>query len=321
MAPRKVLLRVVQMLLSRYKRPLKGAMTQRTLSLAAVRRLAHDAQQKLTKSGYDSAIESLDDFLVRALKLSAQAAEFSRRKVISHEHVSYAVVSMGLALPPELRGALAEDYKQLKRCNIRAPAEQRKQTALYAEIPEAAFSRFLKASAARARITFRIKATARRFLQLVAEQRVLAHFLRSQESPETINDASTARALGAVLGCSTRDGDALTLFLTRLLNRAPLLMRMSRTQTISGRLVRAAAEDLPWPPIADYPNETAADLSPTVAPMNEKLLRVCHRILRGRVPDKRVTSAAVTELACFFQRYAASSISLVQSSREARTAL
>ena len=268
-------------------------MTQRALSLAAIRRIAHDARRRLTKSGYDSALEDLEEFLSRTLRLSAQAAEFSRRKVISQEHVAYAVESLGLALPRELRGTLAEDFKQFKRCNIRAPADQRKQNALYAEIPEAAFSRFLRAVAARAHIAARVKATARRFLQLVAEQRVLAHFSQSPQLPESATDAATARALAEVLGCSAIDADARALFLTQLFNRVPLLLCLSRSQTLSDRLVRAAAADLSCP-------------TSLVAPANETLLvRVCLRILRGRAPHQRVTKAAATELAALLRRCSA----------------
>ena len=145
----------------------------------------------------------------------------------------------------------------------------------------------------RAHIAARVKATARRFLQLVAEQRVLAHFSQSPQLPESATDAATARALAEVLGCSAIDADARALFLTQLFNRVPLLLCLSRTQTLSDRLVRAAAADLSCP-------------ASLVAPANETLLlRVCLRILRGRAPHQRVTKAAATELAALLRRCSA----------------
>jgi histone H3/H4 len=258
-----------------------------------VRRLAHDAQQRLTKSTYDAAIDELDVFLARVLALSLQAASFSRRKVICREHIVFATASMGMALPQELRDATIEDLGQLQRCNIRAPAEQRKQSALYAELPEASFTRFLRTAAGRVNINLRIKAPARRFLQLIAEQHVLLHFAKASKLCEVSRtDASTASALSSVMSCSQQEAQALVDLLLRLLNKIPPLLHMSKTQTVSTRLLRAAADGIECTDATKLRAEQVL-----LRPIEKKMLHVCCRILRGRVPDKRVSSAAAAELA------------------------
>jgi histone H3/H4 len=274
-------------------------MTESSISRASIRRLAHDAQQRLTKQSYEAVLLDLEEFLHNVINISLKAALFSRRKAISHEHVVYATHALQMTLPPELVNMSAEDLTKITRCNIRAPPVQRKRNPLHAEVSEASFARVVKRVAGKCRQRLRLSAQARRFLHLVAEQRMLDFFAshKSATVASGLSDRSTADTLQRVMStqtgpCSEEDAQALVDFLMHLTNQVPALLKISQTRTVDARLVRAAAGSVV--PVFSVTCATEACADP-------QLVRVAERILRGRAADKRVTIAAARELACLLQ--------------------
>jgi len=263
---------------------------EHSISRASIRRLAHDVQQRLTKQSFDGAMEELDRFLQAMLTVSMRAASFARRKAISREHVAYAAEALRVPLPAELRAATAEDLNKLQRCNIRAPAQHRKRNAMHAEVSEASFTRVLKKAANSNKPRPRLSGQARRLLHLIAEQRLLAYFSPASaagpDDPWPGQDLSTADTLCRVMSCPPAEGAALAAFLLQVMNQVPALLQISQTRTVDARLVRAAAGSV-LPPSSDF----------VVSCVDESLVRICDRILRGRAADKRITAAAARELA------------------------
>jgi histone H3/H4 len=249
------------------------------ISRAALRRLAHDAQQRLTQQSYDLALRQLDVFLADVLAVSLRAARFARRRAISKEHVAYAASALQLPLPRELRDASPHDLRQLQRCNIRAPAAQRKRNALHAEISEAAFGRVIRKAAASCQQRLRISATARRFLQLIAEQHIMAVLAPAKPAERALEDMATAHSLAAATLRPLAEARGLAACLTDITNQIEPLLRLSGRRTVDARLMRAACGA----------HAADGDCSP-------QLRLLCTRILRGRVFNMRVNADAGAEL-------------------------
>lgn len=272
-------------------------MAEPSISRASIRRLAHDAQQRLTKQTYEAALTELDNFLHYIISISLRAALFSRKKAISHEHVAYAARAMQLPLPQELLHISPGDLTKITRCNIRAPPLQRKRNPLHAEVSEASFARVVKRVASKCRKRLRLSAQARRYLHLIAEQRIL-DFFASQNKPAAavaLSDLSTVDTLRRIMNangeaCTDADAQALAEFLTSVTNQVPALLQISQTRTVDARLVRAAAGS-----VMPLPMEMSCKCT------DPQLARVTERILRGRAADKRVTIAAARELAGLLQ--------------------
>ena len=264
-----------------------------SLSRASVRRLAHDVQQRLTKHSHEGALEELKRFLRKMLTISLRVATFSRRKAIAREHVLFAAEALMPNLPAELLGATSDDLSKIQRCNIRAPAAQRKRNAFHAEVSEAAFARVVKKEALGCREGLRLSAQARRLLHLIAEQHLMAFFSSNIVGTETCEqkpllDLSTSDTLQRCLGCSDTEVKSLCYYLTSVTNQIPPLLRSSCTRTVDGCLMRAAACISP-----------RGESSPRA---DSKLVKICDRVLRGRAADRRVTNSAAQELARALQR-------------------
>jgi histone H3/H4 len=266
------------------------------ISRAAIRRLAHDAQQKFSRDSYDGAVDELRHFLGSVLRVSQHAAVFSRRKVVAREHVLYALDSLSVPVPGEVRALDAEGLSKLQRCNPKAPAQQRKRSVLHVELSEAAFARLAKCVARKDEsLPSRLSFQARRILQLVAEQHLMRFFAEKGDvcSDALARDALTAEALQVACECPAEVATALTACLGRLLDRIPALLSISRTKTIDGKLLHAALASTCG--ACDAPPENNAMDSTDVK--TQKLARLCDRILRGRAADKRITASASVFLA------------------------
>lgn len=265
------------------------------ISRAAIRRLAHDAQQRFSRDSYEGALDELHHFLSSVLRISQRATVFSRRKAVAREHVLYALDSLNVPVPDEVRALDAEGLSKLQRCNPKAPAQQRKRSVLHVELSEVAFARLAKRVAKNNELPSRLSSQARRVLQLVAEQHMMSFFAEKGDicSDALARDGLTAETLQVACECSTEVAAALTVFLNRILDRIPALLAISRTKTIDGRLLHAAFasmstafEPTPKKHSLDCENEKT-----------QKLARLCDRILRGRAADKRITTSASVFLA------------------------
>jgi histone H3/H4 len=258
-----------------------------TISRAAVRRLAHDARQKLTKQAYDEVLAKLSIFLRELIGASLRASEYARRKSITWDHVLFGVQALGLRLPAELRDVEASAMNKLLKCNLRAPADCRKQSALHAEVSEASFFRLSKQAANKCRENLRISSQARRFIQLISESRIVTWFQATEDTTtDQASDISTAQALAVSVPCSAPIAKHLVSVLLQISNQVPKLLSIRDTNTLDGRLVLAAGGGLVGPGI-----------TLTSVCSNTRLIKTCDRILRGRAADKRVTHSAAAMLA------------------------
>ncbi len=276
-----------------------------SLSRAAVRRLAHDAEQRFTKLSHEGALAEFQSFLERILSVCFQVARYTRRKAITTEHVYFAASALRVQLPPDLVAVQAEHLTKLQRSNIRAPAKQRKKNALHAELSEASFARAVKKIAIDGPRPLRLAASARRLLQLIAEQRLMAYFVDSHAEAQAIPpscDLSTAALVGRSLRCTPEVGAEVAARLQAVLNQAPALLDLSNCNTVDERLIRAATQSA---------GMTTPDTSSLeMCKAEPQFLRVCDRILRGRLADKRVTSnaaRALAQLLTFFAHQAGAS--------------
>ena len=264
------------------------------ISRAAVRRLAHDAQQKFSKDSYEGALEELERFLSNVMRVSQRAAIFSRRKAVAREHVLYALDSLNIPVPEEIKALNSEGLCKLQRCNPKAPAQQRKRCALHVEVSEAAFGRLTKSIAKANGIANRVSSQARRVLQLVAEQHIMGYFSDKKSTSNDVvsRDVLTSEALQAACDCHTDVAAALTSFLNGVLDRIPPLLAISQTKTIDARLLHAVVTSM-----CANQGPAAETASSDAEKANPRLLRLCDRILRGRAADKRITNSASSYLA------------------------
>ena len=77
------------------------------ISRAAVRRLAHDAQQKFSRDSYEGALDELERFLSNVMRVSQRAAVFSRRKAVAREHVTAARPGDGVVVDVRCGGSVS----------------------------------------------------------------------------------------------------------------------------------------------------------------------------------------------------------------------
>lgn len=247
------------------------------LSRACVRRLSHDAGQRLAKGAYNDALIELSRFVEAMAQAAARAAVFTRHRAIKCSHVRYAARTLMVLLPEELSHG---EPHRLQRANIRAPASQRKKNPLHAEVAEAAFIRVLKQTL---QPRPRMSASARRLLQLICEQHLLQFFAPSQATSPAVQDESTVSVLQRSLAVDAQLAERLAHFLTVTINHVPALLSISKTQTVDARVIDAAVSTQLLCPATQVPCKN--------------LLRICERILRGRCADNRVSAAAVERLA------------------------
>lgn len=265
--------------------------TKNRISRAAMRRLAHDAEQKFSKESYEGALDELDRFMEAVLNVCRRAAVLTKRTAITRAHVLYAVDSLRLHVPPEIRTLDAKELRKLQRCNPKAPAQQRKRSSLHVEVSETAFRRVTMRSAKAASIDGRVSAHARRTLHLVAEQHLMAFFAEKVNCPERgrpFIDVLAANAFQAVCVCTPQVAEDLGAYVAEVLDRVPALLAISGTRTIDSKLLRTACES-----VCPELQSVGGDLP---APKSE-LVRVCDRILRGRAADKRIAASAGLSLA------------------------
>ena len=261
------------------------------VSRAAFRRLAHDAEQRLTKSSHEGAAAELEKFVSAVLSQAVAASKFSRRRSVGRAHVLYAVRALGVQLPPEL----ADDpfAGKLLRCNAKAPANQRKRNLMHAEISENSFRRTLKHVAKNVNAQVRIAAPARRLLHVTAEFRLLTFFSPALERRVPDSDDVTVTVLRSAMECSHAHAIEIAEIFTRLLRNVPGLLDLSTSNTLDGRLLKVAASCL-----GKCGEQAPLDGAPCG---NAPLVRVCSKMLRGRVAHKRVSVTAPEALAQMFE--------------------
>lgn len=258
---------------------------EQRVSKAAVRRLAQDGGGRLTKLKHDDVVRELDVFLAALLKASESAMVFARRRTLTEEHVRYAVQALGMSLPPELAAQSGERLQKLQRCNVRAPALVRKASATSAEISEAAFARLARQGALACPTEPRLSLRARHLMQLVVEEHLVDLF-RAAPRAEEIREAAAVNAFAACAGVAAPIAAEMMRVATAICNQAPALLGVTSRQTVDDRLVLAAASAVA-PGLVLGGNEEAP----------AALIKVCDRVLRGHVVDRRVTCSAAAALA------------------------
>ena len=260
------------------------------ISKASIRRLAHDVEQRLAKNSYECVIEYAEEFISKVLALSYSVASFTRKKAISKDHIAYAIRICGIDLPPELQRAELDDLKHIQRCNIRAPAQQRKRNALHAEISDASFFRVVKKMNSSSKTPCRLNVSARHFLHLVTEQHIMSFFRNRGTAKEcTSQDEATAETLAQALGCSWEQGQKLAASISQILNQVPALLKLSKSRTVDGRLLQLAA------------TVTMNMLDCSAEEVTPALVKNSTQILRGRLMNTRVTTGASKILAQIIQ--------------------
>ena len=267
---------------------------RQVVSKAAIRRLAHDVGARLSKDAHVAAVVELESYVQRLLELAVSAMTFSRRKSMGVDHILYAAEAHG-GVPLELRGIKNEDLKKLQRCNPQAPASLRKETLCHSEISEASFCKITKTIAKKCKEKLRLTSSARHFLQLLTE----FHIMRSFDRHGLLSIAKDSRSATQRLFMEVYDCDAptsmrlLTAF-ENLSDRIPSLLAMASVKTIDERLIVAALlPDEPW--ISEW--VAPADASPP-----EDATKILGHLLRGRAPDKRITTGASHFLALALQK-------------------
>lgn len=252
---------------------------------ASIRRLAHDVDQRLSKHSYEVVNKEVEEFLERILSVGAQASEYARKKAISKDHIYYATTVLNVDVPKELTSVKLEDLERLQRCNIRAPAQQRKKSALHAEVSEAAFARVVKKVIQKNKSPRRLSVAARHFLHLITEQQIM----RTLSNPgkectpsTTFRDTTTRNTISRVLNCSDEQAEAVAGLITNTMNNIPALLDISKSQTVDARVVKLAVA-------------THIQICPTVE-VPRPVSIMCSRIIRGRITDRRVTGEAANVL-------------------------
>lgn len=258
------------------------------ISKASIRRLAHDVDQRLGKNSYDDIIPHVELFVSRILSLCYRVASFARRKAISIDHIAYAVKALKVHLPPELQQAKLDDFKRLQKCNIRAPAQQRKQNALHAEISEASFNRIIKKNNVFDKQPCRLTVSAKHFLQLIVEQYIMSLFRNSPGQDDSFCDVS-GTIFSDTYGCSAERGQVVAHLVTNLINQIPTLLSLNKSHTVDERLLLLAFS---------VTSEKDFELKQNITP---QFIRHASHILRGRLINSRVTTGACRTLASIIQ--------------------
>ena len=259
---------------------------------SAIRRLAHDANRRLTKVSYEAIFEHIKDFLLRILANSAKATCLANKKTITQKHVKFGVDSLHLQLPKEIYTIQVQDLLKLKRCNYKAPPTQRKQNLMHVEIPCATFSRTLKCILLDKQYPNKLTQAAKNYLQIITEHVILKYFGDKSSSlkPRSDNFMLQVRALEYILNCTKEESILLERFLFRLFNCIASLLLACSSKKIDENIIKIAGISI-CPSLSNYSNVIE----------NKLLDKYCDRMLRGQLIDVRIMKKSYTELSSMIQ--------------------
>jgi histone H3/H4 len=269
-----------------------GAGSKQIVSKAAIRRLAHDVGARLGKDAHAAALQELQGYVAKVLRLAANAMAFSRHRSIALNHVLFAAGVCG-GVPASLRQLPPEELRRLNKSNPQAPPALRKDVLWRAEISEASFAKVTKSIAKQCEVSLRITSQARRMLQLLAEYQLMRSFDRRGTLAKPEEEVPMVQDMANVFECDQATAQQIVALSQEVCGRTPELLALGAVKTIDERLIRAAL--LPsrgW----------ALDWRPPEAFVSAKIAKVVERILRGRAADKRVTISASGFLAAALMR-------------------
>lgn len=271
------------------------------LPKAGLARLAKDAGGRLAPGDHDRLQRELFVFLAAVLRHARRALTFTRRKSLARGHVEFAIGAVGKPLLAKTARSLKDkDLDRLHRCNIYAAPTVRRSPIGAVEISEATFARVLRTLARAEGLQGRFGAKARRLLHLCSE-----NFLVAAMAPDPQVDEPSAtplfvsRVLADAMEVTPNDGSVAarlgSLFET-VASRLDPLLKAKNTKTINTELLVAALAEAD--PLIDFCDDAAP---------STKGLRVVENLLRGRAPDRWVTSGAIHTLTTAITRLATAS--------------
>ena len=273
------------------------------VSRASLQRLAADVGVRCSASTYTSEAEEMERFVCEVVRHAIRAGACTGRRSVGRAQVQYGLRAAGAPAPVDVARLSDSELRRLRRCNVRAPAQTRKPSALSVEIPEASFARLLYRAAAEVmiagkedndeeakekRTTVRFSAAARRVLHVTAEVRT-AQRLKASSSSVDVNVSNKGEVeyrqtlpppLPGVVrileahGASPAAALVLATAFEQVCSSLESLLDIGSCVTVSPAHVEAALQSVQLSAAAD-------DEAPPAA------VGTLERALRGRLPDRR----------------------------------
>ena len=250
------------------------------VSKAAVKRLVQDSNKKYNPSLYDDVIQKITSFITEVVPQCVNIAKLSNRKLITTSHVIFAIKSTQIKFPAELYQV--KTIKNTQRCNYSAPAMQRKQSSFYTELPAAQFSRLFFSTLKSLNVTNRFSQSARRLMHLFCEAYIMQSF-----EPIQYEDCTQINHVDSITNALNGDCE-LAHDLMKMIVKIDNVLRATNKKVLDAQLIYSFAND---------------EAVKTLTPPNQ-LIKVCDRVLRGIILDKRIarnSAAAVAALLQYFK--------------------
>jgi len=271
------------------------AADRRPVSRAALQRLAADVGARLPAASYEAEADEMEAFVEGVVRQAVRAGACTGRRAVGRAQVQYGLRASGARIPPDVIRLSDTELRRMRRCNVRAPPQTRKPSALSVEIPEASFARLLSKCSARAlppgTRTIRFSAAARRVLHATAEtraaERMLAKSARSSTHVEPATRTGVLPAIARVLeaqGAPPAAAAATAEALECVCSALESLLDIGGCVTVSSAHVAAALESVQLVPVEERSTASTA-------------IAVLDRAVRGRLPDRRFQGEAPRLLA------------------------
>lgn len=272
------------------------------VSRASLQRLAADVGARCSASTYASEAEEMEQFVCEVVRHAVRAGACTGRRSVGRAQVQYGLRAAGAPAPIEVARLSDSELRRLRRCNVRAPAQTRKPSALSVEIPEASFARLLYRAAAEVmgccsiageedngetkekHPTVRFSAAARRVLHVTAEVRT-AQRLKAASNVDVNNISNkeetcqTLPPLPGVVRVLEAHGAApaaaleLAAVFEQVCSSLESLLDIGSCVTVSPAHVGAALQSVQLLAVAEEAPQAA--------------VATLERALRGRLPDRR----------------------------------
>lgn len=268
------------------------------ISRASLRRLAADVGAKLPAAFYEQAAQELEEFVREAVRHALRAGACSGKKAVGRAQVQYGLRSSGSKVPLEVLRLSDMELRRMRRCNLRAPVQTRKASALNVEIPEASFARLLahialELTPERSK-TVRFSAAARRVLHATTETHTAQRLkeLCTEQPPQSEQPCEEEQLLAPLLpgvprilkaqGVPAELAHDTAAMLERVCAALESLLDMGGCVTVSPRHMQAALSAA-----AGGKPAPAAPTAEELAALPSEAVAALERAVRGRLPDRR----------------------------------
>lgn len=258
--------------------------TRTAVSRAAMQRLAADVGAKCSAAQCVVESEEMERFVGQVVKQAIRAGKCTKRKSVGRAQMQYGLKAAGAPVPPEICRLSDAELRRLRRCNVRAPAQTRKPSALSVEIPEASFARLLvKVTSAESDDKVRFSAAARRVLHATAEMRAaqrLKNQSQNQQEPTTTQPVLLPGVQRVLESCGATTAAAMNTasIFENVCCALESLLDIGSCVTVTSQHVAAALESVKIP---------AIDSSELNDDYPAHVITILERALRGRLPDRR----------------------------------